>query len=96
MANHTWGKCYLNVANKKPKPTGKKTEKCPEKSKKDKVDGHATHLANNDVSITLLITAHGTMDSLSTMLELHRQQAVNNNLTVSQSTMACLHSYASI
>jgi predicted transcriptional regulator len=83
LANHTWGECYLNAANKnKPKPNGDKAKKHPEKTKKDKVDGCAAHLANDDVSIMLLTTAHGTLDSLSTMLEPCRQQAVNNNLTV--------------
>jgi hypothetical protein len=47
------------------------------------VDGHAAHLANNEMSIDSSTTAHGTQDSLSTMSEPHRQQAVNNNLTVS-------------
>jgi hypothetical protein len=83
MANHMWGKSFSNAANKKPNPTGKKTKKHPKKSKKDEVDGHATHLANNDVSIMLSITAHGTMDSLSTTLEPRQQQAVNNALMVS-------------
>jgi hypothetical protein len=46
------------------------------------VDGHAAHLANNDMSITLSTTAHGTLDSLSTASELCCQQAVNNNLMV--------------
>jgi hypothetical protein len=47
------------------------------------VDGHAAHLANNDVSITLSITAHGTMDFLSTASEPRQQQAVNDDLMVS-------------
>jgi hypothetical protein len=83
MANNTWGKCYSNVANKKPKPNSEKAKKRPEKTKKDKVDGHAAHLANNDMSITSSTTAHGTLDSMSTTSELRCQQAVNNNLLVS-------------
>jgi hypothetical protein len=47
------------------------------------VDGHTAHLANDEMSIELSTTAHGTQDSLSTVLELHCQQAVNDNLTVS-------------
>jgi hypothetical protein len=74
MANHTWGRCYSNTANKKPKPNGDKAKKRPEKSKKDK---------NDEMSIELSTTAHGTQDSLSTASELHRQQAVNDNLMVS-------------
>jgi hypothetical protein len=46
------------------------------------VDGHKAHLANNDMSIMSSTTAHGTLDSLSTVLDLCHQQAVNDNLTV--------------
>jgi hypothetical protein len=45
------------------------------------VDGHTAHLANDDMSIAPT-TAHGTLDSLSTALEPHRQRVVNNNLMV--------------
>jgi hypothetical protein len=83
LANHTWGECYSNVANKnKPKPNSDKAKEHPEKAKKDEVDGHAAHLANNDVSITSSTTAHGTLDSLSTAPELRHQRAVNNDLMV--------------
>jgi beta-xylosidase len=84
MANHTWGKCYSNAANKnKPKTNSEKAKKRPEKTKKDEVDGHAAHLANNYMSITLSTTAHGTQDFLSTTSEPCCQQAVNDNLMVS-------------
>jgi hypothetical protein len=70
LPNHTWDECYLNAANKnKPKPNCDKAKKRPEKTKKDEVDGHTTHLANDDVSIMTLTTAHGTLDSLSTLSE---------------------------
>jgi hypothetical protein len=62
-------KCYSNVADKnKPKPNGEKAKK---RQEKDELDGHAAHLANNDMSITLSTTAHGTLDSLSTTSEPH-------------------------
>jgi hypothetical protein len=83
LANYNWGECYSNAANKyKSKPNSEKAKKRPERTKKDEVDGHAAHLANDDVSITSPTTAHGTLDSLSTVTEPHHQQAVNNNLTV--------------
>jgi hypothetical protein len=75
---------YSNAANKKkPKSNSEKAKKRPGKPKKDKVDGHATHLAIDDVSIMSQTTAHGTLDSSSTASELCCQQAVNDNLMVS-------------
>jgi hypothetical protein len=78
MANHTWGECYSNAANKKPKSNGAKTKKRHEKSNKDEVDGHAAHLANNEMLIMSSTTAHGT----HTTSEPRCQQAVNDNLSV--------------
>jgi hypothetical protein len=67
---------------KQPKPNSEKAKKRPEKTKKDEVDGHAAHLANDGMSIIMSTTAHGTLDSLSTMLEPHCRQAINNDLMV--------------
>jgi hypothetical protein len=84
IANHTWGECFSNAANKtKPKPNSEKGKKCPEKAKKDKVDSHAAHLASDAMSIKSSTTVHGTLDSLSTASELCCQQVVNDDLTVS-------------
>jgi hypothetical protein len=68
---------------KKPKPNSEKAKNRPEKTKKDEVDGHTAHLINDDMSIMSSTTAHGTLDSLSTTSEPRRQQAVNDDLTVS-------------
>jgi hypothetical protein len=64
---HTWGECYSNAANKKPKSQDK-DKKSHSKHHKNEVDAHATHLGDDEVTIDSAGISCGDTDSLSTSL----------------------------
>jgi hypothetical protein len=76
--------------NFKHKTNSNKDKRHQGKPKKDKMDSNATHICNDDVSITSKATSLGTLDSMSTASEPCRQHAVNNNATVSTVTNGML------
>jgi hypothetical protein len=87
-ANHTWGECYSNSANKKmPKSQDKdKDKKTHGKHHRNEVNANAAHLSNDKVTITSAGISHGETDSLSTSSTPCRHKAVNDDATVSTVT----------
>jgi hypothetical protein len=93
-ANHTWGECYSNAANKKVhKTNGDKEKKRQGKPEKEEVDGHAAHVGKDNVSIMSNVTSLGATDSVSTASAPHCKNAVNDDrivLTVTDGMFAQL------